>query len=80
MPEGGANIMVSVNLHYQAEREEWIARLTEIAYRAIIQRGYRGSFLERELSLWAEVRRAADVRWPVDSPFADRQLPFTEAV
>jgi hypothetical protein len=72
--------MVAVNLQYRAEREEWIARLTEIAYRAIIQRGYRGSFLELELSLWAEVRRAADVRWPVEAPFADRQHPSVEAV
>lgn len=45
-------------------REDWIARLTEIAYLAILRRGFHGSFLDLELSLWQEARREVDRIWP----------------
>jgi len=48
--------MVAVNPQFA--QEERIARLTDAAYRAVIERGYRGSFLELELSLWSAIRRA----------------------
>lgn len=36
--------------------EDRIALLTDTAYQAILQRGFRGSFLELELSLWNAIR------------------------
>ena len=46
------------------QREDWIAQLTEIAYRAILKRGYRGSFLELELAIWQDVLRIVERTWP----------------
>ena len=46
------------------QREEWIAHLTAIAYHAILRRGFRGSFLDLELSIWQDVRRIVDQTWP----------------
>jgi hypothetical protein len=40
--------------------EDNIARLTDAAYRAILERGFRGSFLKLELSLWDAIRAATD--------------------
>ena len=72
--------MVAINQRYQQEREEWIAHLTEIAYRAVIQRGYQGSFQELELSLLREVRQVVDNRWPADgSSTFERALPVEVA-
>jgi hypothetical protein len=47
-------------------REEKIARLTEAAYRAILERGFQGSFLDLELSLWGAVREAVEQGPPVE--------------
>jgi len=52
--------MVAINQQWYEQREEKIARLTEAAYRAVLERGYRGSFLELELTLWGAIRRAVD--------------------
>ena len=49
--------MVAINRHWQEHQEEQIAQLTDTAYRAILARGYRGSFIELELSLWNAVRK-----------------------
>jgi len=48
--------MVAINSQRLDEREERIARLTETAYHAVLERGYQGSFLELELSLWRAIR------------------------
>jgi len=52
--------MVAINEQWHEQREEKIARLTEAAYRAVLERGYHGSFLELELPLWGAIRRAVD--------------------
>ena len=52
--------MVAINRQWLESREERIARLTEAAYRAVLERGYRGSFLELELSLWSAIRQAIE--------------------
>ena len=52
--------MVAINAHWQQHREDHIARLTQAAYEAVLQSGYRGSFLDLELSLWSAVRNAVD--------------------
>jgi hypothetical protein len=50
--------MVAINAKWLQGREEKIAHLTETAYRAVLERGYRGSFLDLELSLWSAIRDA----------------------
>jgi hypothetical protein len=42
--------------------EDQIAQWTNIAYQAILERGFRGSFIELELSLWDAVRKATEPR------------------
>jgi hypothetical protein len=42
--------------------EDQIAHWTNIAYQAILERGFRGSFIELELSLWDAIRIAAEPR------------------
>lgn len=59
--------MVAINRHWFEQREERIARLTEAAYRAILERGFRGSFLDLELSLWETIREAVEDERQVDS-------------
>jgi len=39
-------------------REELAARLTEIAYRAILEQGLQRPFVEVELDLWRRIRSA----------------------
>ena len=39
-------------------REELAARLTDIAYRAILEHGLRRPFVEVELDLWRQIRSA----------------------
>jgi hypothetical protein len=39
--------------------EERIAKLTDIAYQSVLENGFRGSFLDLELSLWRAIRQAA---------------------
>jgi hypothetical protein len=52
--------MVAINPHLLQRREDNIAHLTETAYRAVLERGYPGSFLELELSLWNAIRHAVE--------------------
>ena len=52
--------MVAINPQWYQHREEKIARLTEAAYRAILARGYRGSFIDLELALWDAIREAVE--------------------
>jgi hypothetical protein len=56
------SITVVVGPDYLQDREENIARLTEAAYRAVLELGYRGSFLDLELSLWNVIRQAVEQR------------------
>ena len=48
-------------------REDWIARLTDIAYQTVLARGYRGSFLDLELSLWRQIRQVVELSWPAEA-------------
>src|SRR5690348_4997784 len=52
--------MVAIHPQWQEYHEEKIARLTEAAYNEILARGYRGSFIDLELSLWASIRQAVE--------------------
>ncbi len=52
--------MVAINTQWFEHREEKIARLTEAAYHAVLARGFRGSFLDLELSLWGAIRQAVE--------------------
>lgn len=52
--------MVAIHQHWYEHREDRIARLTEAAYHAVLERGFRGSFLALELSLWEAVRQAVE--------------------
>jgi hypothetical protein len=52
--------MFAVRRHTQDNREEQIAQLTQVAYHAVLERGFRGSFLELELSLWKAIRQAVE--------------------
>ena len=52
--------MVAADSDCLQNREENIARLAETAYRAVLALGYRGSFLDLELSLWNAIRQAVE--------------------
>lgn len=52
--------MVASTAYKPELREEKIARLTEAAYQAILEKGFRGSFLELELSLWKTIREKVE--------------------
>jgi hypothetical protein len=56
----GDTPMVAFHSHWSQKQEEQIAELTEAAYHAVLERGYRGSFLELELSLWDAVRKSVE--------------------
>lgn len=62
--------MVAVNPNWEQNREKDIARVTDAAYHAVLERGYRGSFLELELSLWNAIRQAID---PGSAELASRE-------
>ena len=48
-----------MNATIQRNREDDVlAELTDIAYRASLRQGLTRSFVEVELELWAEIRRA----------------------
>jgi hypothetical protein len=48
-----------VAIHSSVNREEeFLARVTDIAYQAILERGLPGSFLDAELALWERIRAA----------------------
>jgi hypothetical protein len=38
--------------------DDFLARVTDIAYRALLARGLRDSFVDVELELWQDVRSA----------------------
>jgi len=71
--------MVAINPALLRNREDWIAELTQVAYRSVLDRGYRGSFLDLELSLWHAIRHAVEpvphgeVRVVQSIEFADAQ-------
>jgi hypothetical protein len=56
----GDSIMVAMNPSRSEGREDDIARFTETAYRAVLNCGFRGSFLDLELSLWHAIRQAVE--------------------
>jgi len=51
--------MVSAKRDRDRWQDDEIAALTDRAYGAVLERGYRGSFLELELSLWQAIRSSA---------------------
>ena len=63
--------MVAIDYNRQNTHEEQIARLTQAAYHTILERGYRGSFLDLELSLWSAIRSAVEQNL---NPKADAQI------
>jgi hypothetical protein len=52
--------MIAIERNRLKAREEQIARLTHAAYHTILERGYHGSFLDLELSLWNAIRTAVE--------------------
>jgi hypothetical protein len=56
--------------------EDQIAQWTNIAYQAILERGFRGSFIELELSLWDAIRKAAEPRANVPNFHLPRVNPY----
>ena len=53
--------------------EEFVAEVTDLAYRALLRQGLRGSFLDAELDLWAQIRSAFQTRW-VKDPRGEQSL------
>lgn len=53
-------VAVTDDAEFLQNREENIARITEAAYDAVLELGYRGSFLDLELSLWKVIRQAVE--------------------
>lgn len=51
---------MTATITQSSQREDRIAALTESAYRAILERGFHGSFLALELSLWNTIREAVN--------------------
>jgi hypothetical protein len=49
--------------HSQIE-DEFLARVTDIAYQALLRRGLPGSFLDVQLGLWEDIRSAYHERRP----------------
>ena len=54
----------------QSEREEFLAELTDAAYRVALQHRFEGSFLDVELDLWKALRSA----------YASHRIPVVAAV
>ena len=57
--------MVAAIDRYDAD-EEFLANVTDIAYRLLLERGLRGSFLDAELELWNRIRAAYQDRNAVE--------------
>lgn len=70
--------MVAINPALLRNREDWIAELTQVAYRSVLDRGYRGSFLDLELSLWHAIRRAVEPV-PPEEVRVVQSIDFTDA-
>jgi hypothetical protein len=64
--------MIAINPTSLRIREDWIADLTQVAYRSVLDRGFRGSFLDLELSLWHAIRAAVEPTTLVDVRTAQR--------
>jgi hypothetical protein len=45
------------------EFEDFLAELTDAAYRAALQHGLRGSFLDTQLALWRDLRGVLQSKW-----------------
>jgi hypothetical protein len=43
-------------LRLEAPAEDFLARLTETAYRVALEHGFTGSFLDLQLDLWSALR------------------------
>jgi hypothetical protein len=43
--------------------EKLLAELTDAAYRAALQQGLNGSFIDLELALWRDLRRVLSDHW-----------------
>ena len=48
--------------------DEFLDRVTDIAYQALLRQGLRGSFLDVQLDLWASIRSAYDAKRAVAVP------------
>lgn len=47
----------------EAEFEEFLAELTDAAYRTALRHGLRGSFLDTQLALWRDLRAVLQSKW-----------------
>ncbi len=70
--------MVAINPALLRNREDWIAELTQVAYRSVLARGFRGSFLDLELSLWHAIRQAVEPATP-NQVRAAQPIDFADA-
>jgi hypothetical protein len=59
--------MVATSYHPQIE-EEFLARVADIAYQAVLRQGLTRPFLEVELDLWRQIRSAYGAGAPTDRP------------
>jgi hypothetical protein len=50
--------------------EEFLAELTDAAYRVTLKHGVRGSFLHVELDLWTALRSVLGHKWNVSNVLA----------
>jgi len=46
-------------LRLDAPAEEFLASLTDTAYRVVLKHGFTGSFVDLQLDLWSELRGVA---------------------
>ena len=53
--------------------EEFLAEVTDLAYQALLRQGLRGSFLDVQLGLWAQIR-AAYQRRAVKKPTCEQAV------
>jgi hypothetical protein len=47
----------------QPDFEDFLAELTDAAYRAVLPHGLRGSFLDTQLALWRDLRGVLQSKW-----------------
>lgn len=62
--------------------EEFLAELTDAAYRAALRQGLQGAFIDTELALWRELRPVLTTRWnamPEVSAQPAARSPWQEA-
>jgi hypothetical protein len=51
---------MTTKTYLRDHQEEKIARFTDLAYRAVLEQGFVGSFLDLELSLWNAIRQSVE--------------------